>query len=85
MVELVSVFGFLGAITASCLFFPQVWESYRTRKTHDLAWFGIFIGMLNGVFWFVYGLLKADAFIYVTNAIFFLGVFLLMALKRKYG
>ncbi|MBI2141867.1 PQ-loop repeat-containing protein [Candidatus Woesearchaeota archaeon] len=85
MVELVSVFGFLGAITASFLFFPQVWESYRTRKTHDIAWFGIFIGMLNGVFWFAYGLVKSDPFIYVTNSILFLGAFLLMVLKKKYG
>lgn len=85
MVEVVSLFGFLGAITASFLFFPQVWESYRTRKTHDIAWAGIIIGMLNGVVWFVYGLLKADAFIYVTNSILFLGAFLLMVLKRKYG
>lgn len=84
MPDIAPIFGLLASITAASLFFPQVWTSYRTKRTHDLAWFGIIIGMLNGVFWIVYGLLKADPFIYVTNTVLFIGAFLLMVLKRKY-
>lgn len=79
-----SLFGILGSITAASLFFPQVWASYKAKHTRDIAWFGIIIGMLNGVFWVIYGLLMQDPFIYVTNAILFLGAFLLMLLKRRY-
>lgn len=78
-------FGFLGSVTAASLFLPQVWKSYRTKETQALAWSGIILGMLNGLFWVIYGLLQGDPFIYVTNSIFFVGVFLLMMLKRKYG
>ncbi len=79
------LFGLLGSITASCLFFPQVWVSFRTKKTKDIAWSGIVIGMLNGFFWIVYGLMKIDPFIWVTNVILLVGAFLLLVLKKKYG
>lgn len=85
MADIAFVFGLLGSITAATLFFPQVWTSWKTEKTKDLAWPGILIGMLNGIFWMTYGFLKADPFIYVTNIILFVGAFLLLILKRKYG
>ncbi len=84
MVEFESVVGVLGSITAASLFFPQVYVSYRSRQTRDLSWFGIVVGMLNGVFWTTYGFLNADPFIYVTNAILFVGASMLMLLKGKY-
>ena len=85
MVDVATIFGLFGSITAASLFFPQVYTSWKTKKTHDLAWFGIIIGMLNGIFWIVYGLFRLDPFIYVTNTVLFTGAFLLMILKRKYG
>lgn len=80
-----SLLGFLGAITASFLFFPQVLASYKTKKTKDIAWSSIVIGMLNGIFWIGYGFSKADPIIYITNIILFIGASLLMLLKKKYG
>lgn len=85
MINIETVFGLLGAGTASLLFFPQVWSSYKSKKTKDLAWSGILIGMLNGVFWVTYEVFKNDPFIYVTNSLLFVGAFLLMLLKKKYG
>ncbi len=79
------LFGYLGSIFASFIFFPQVWTSYKTKKTKDLSWMGIIIGMLNGISWVSYGLLKGDPFIWVTNSLLFIGAFLLMILKKKYG
>lgn len=80
-----SLLGLLGAITASLLFFPQVLASYKSKKTKDLAWSSIIVGMLNGIFWIGYGFSKADSFIYITNIILFIGAFLLLLLKKKYG
>jgi len=77
--------GLLGSITAASLFFPQVLTSYKTKKTQDLSWMSIILGLLNGAFWFSYGVIKTDPFIYITNALLFSAVFLLMLLKRKYG
>lgn len=85
MNDIASLFGLLGVITASSLFFPQVWASYKTKKTHDLAWSFIIIGILNGAFWIIYGLLRFDPIIYVTNILVFIGVLLLAVLKKKHG
>jgi uncharacterized protein with PQ loop repeat len=82
---LASTLGLCGSITASSLFFPQVWVSHKTKQTKHLAWPTIIIGLLNGLFWIGYGLLIADPYIYVTNMLIFLGAFLLLMLKRRHG
>ncbi|MBI4167865.1 MAG: hypothetical protein HY515_02810 [Candidatus Aenigmarchaeota archaeon] len=84
MTDLASIFGLLGAVTASTIFFPQVWKTWKTKRTKDLSWLTIIIGMLNGFFWIVYGLLKLDPFIYVTNTLLFIATTLLAILKKKY-
>lgn len=85
MVNLASILGLLGAITAATIFIPQVWTSYKTKRTRDVAWYMIGIGLLNATFWTFYGFLKTDPFIYVTNIIGFVNSFLLLVLKKKYG
>lgn len=59
-------------------------ESLDNKKTKDLSWLTIMIGTLNGFFWVVYGLLKSDPFIYVTNVLLFTATALLVVLKKKY-
>lgn len=83
--DLAPVFGLLGSITAASLFFPQVWVAWKTQKTRDLAWMTILLGMTNGIFWILYGTIKLDPFIYVTNILLFIATFLLAVLKKKYG
>lgn len=85
MIALQMIVGSLGSLTAASLFFPQVLTSFRTKNTSGLAWSGIILGMINGVLWVIYGALNADPFIYVTNSVLFLGAFLLMLLKKKFG
>ncbi|NIJ43617.1 MtN3 and saliva related transmembrane protein [Wenyingzhuangia heitensis] len=79
-----SLFGVLGAMTSSSMFFPQVWKSFKQKDTSSLSWPGLVIGMLNGFFWLMYGILKLDPYIYVTNSFFTLGAVLLLILKFKY-
>lgn len=83
--NLVFVLGLLGSITASSIFIPQVFASYKNKKTKDIAWFTVIISLVNGAFWIGYGSIKADPFIYITNIIAFIASFLLMLLKKKYG
>ncbi len=84
MTDVAYIFGLLGSITASMIFFPQVWRAWKTKKTEDLSWLTIIIGMLNGFFWIVYGVLKSDPFIYATNILLFIATTLLAVLKKKY-
>ncbi|MFH0889559.1 MAG: SemiSWEET family transporter [Candidatus Aenigmatarchaeota archaeon] len=85
MADLTAVFGLLGAITAATIFLPQVWKAYKTKKTKDLSWLTIAIGILNGIFWIVYGLMKTDPFIYVTNLVLLSATISLAFLKNRYG
>jgi len=85
MINLISIIGTLGAITAASLFFPQVFASFKNKKTKDIAWSAIFIGMANGLIWSSYGYLKMDLFIFITNIVMFIGASILLLLKRKYG
>lgn len=85
MKTLEPIVGLLASIMASLIFFPQVLASYKSKKTSDLSWFGIYIGIANGVLWIIYGTMKGDPFIYVTNSILLVGALLLLALKKKYG
>lgn len=85
MLNLELFFGYLGSFMAASIFLPQVYASYKSKDTSSLSWLGIIVGMLNGICWICYGLLKNDPFIYVTNSISFVGAFLLMTLKKKYG
>ena len=83
--NLASLLGFCGSVTAACLFLPQVWASHRTKRTQQIAWTSILLGLLNAIFWTGYGLFKNDPFIYVTNTLCFFGAFLLLLLKKKHG
>jgi len=85
MINLTLIIGTLGAITAACLFFPQIIASFKTKKTRDIAWSAIGIGIANGVFWAIYGYLINDLFILITNTVMFIGATTLLFLKRKYN
>jgi len=80
-----SLLGLCASITSACLFLPQVWSSHKTKKTKEIAWTSIIIGLLNACLWAWYGVLKNDPFIYVTNILCFSGAFLLLLLKKKHG
>lgn len=84
MITIASVFGILGGVTASSMFFPQVWKSFKDKDTSSLSWIGLSVGFLNGFFWVMYGVFKDDAIIYITNSLFAFGAFLLLMLKVKY-
>lgn len=76
--------GLVGSFTAATLFFPQVYTAWKTKRTKDLSWNTIYIGIANGTLWFFYGILKSDPFIYLTNAALFTAVTTLAILKKKY-
>lgn len=82
--ELVSLFGLLGSVTAASLFFPQVWKAWKTKRTENLSWLTILIGIFNGLVWTSYGVLKLDPFIYITNVLLMTALVILALLKNMY-
>jgi uncharacterized protein with PQ loop repeat len=85
MVDISPIFGLMGSICAATIFFPQLYRSWKIKRTQDLSWFLIIIGVLSGISWSIYGIMKSDPFIYLTNITVSIGGILLAILKRKYG
>ncbi len=85
MFELATLFGLLGGVTSASIFFPQVYRSWKTKRTNDLSWPTIGIGLLCAFSWVAYGLLRADPFIWVTNLLLFTASALLALLKKLHG
>lgn len=57
-----------GALTTGC-WLPQLVRSWRTRSTEDLSW--LYLGLLGvGIaLWSVYGVLRSDLAVILTNVL----------------
>jgi len=85
MIDIIFITGFIGSITAAIMLFPQVFRSYKTKKTESLAWSWLFLSLISGGSWFVYGFFKPDTFVLATNIFYLTALLSLMVLKKKYG
>ncbi|GAB4091831.1 SemiSWEET family sugar transporter [Flaviaesturariibacter terrae] len=73
-----------GILTATSLL-PQVIKTLKEKKAEDVA-LGMLITLMGGVaLWIVYGFLRKDLPIIVTNCFSLLVNILMMVLRVKYG
>lgn len=57
-----------GALT-TCCWLPQLFRSWRTRSTADLSWLYLAVLGAGIALWMMYGVLRRDLAITVTNAL----------------
>ncbi len=57
-----------GTLTTGC-WVPQLVRSWRTRSTRDLSWTYLLVLGLGIVLWLIYGVLRVDAPLVLTNAV----------------
>ncbi len=68
----VQIIGFIAGILTTVAVLPQLIKSWKTKKVMDISPF-MFVLLLGGVgLWVVYGVLKRDYPIILTNGISFL-------------
>lgn len=72
-----------GAITVAS-FFPQVVRAWRTRQTRDLSLSSLFMLILAGALWILYGALSHDWPVVVTNGGMVALLGLLVVAKMRY-
>lgn len=66
------IIGFIAGILTTVAVLPQLIKSWKTKKVMDISPF-MFVLLLGGVgMWVVYGILKMDYPIIITNGISFL-------------
>ena len=73
-----SYLGYLGVVTGSLTFVPQVYKAWETRSVGDISIWMIFILLLNVTIWLIYGIWGKDkAMILANSIIMFLSLVLL--------
>ena len=78
------VIGFLAGILTTVAVIPQLIKSFKTKKVMDVSPF-MFAILLGGVgLWVVYGFLKSDYPIIITNGISFLLNFSMLYIMIRY-
>lgn len=61
--------GYIGVVTGSLTFVPQVWMAWKTRSVGDLSIWMILILLTNVVIWLIYGITGKDKAMILANSI----------------
>lgn len=67
--QVVEWIGILAGIFTTSAAMPQIIKAWKSKKVEDVSW-GMFVVLILGVFlWTVYGVIKGDYPIIITNGI----------------
>lgn len=80
----VEILGYSAGAITSLTFLPQVIKTWKERSAKDISLMMFLIAALNEVMWIVYGILKNDWVIILTNAVVLLMSLTMIYLKLKY-
>jgi len=76
--------GLAAAAVTTTAFLPQVVKAWRTRHTRDLSLATLLALCLGIILWVVYGVLRSDLPLILSNAVTLMLVGTLLMLKLKY-
>ncbi len=79
-----TIFGAVAGTISSVTFLPQVIKIYKTKSAKDLSLWTLFFLALGVALWLVYGILKADAPLIITNAIVLSMIFIMLYFKLSF-
>ena len=81
----IDIITFIGASLTTFSFLPQAIRTIKLKETKDLS-LTMFIAMSIGVaFWLILGLMYANKFMVIANAICLVLNLVILRLKLKYG
>jgi MtN3 and saliva related transmembrane protein len=67
--ETVTLVGYIAALCSMISFSPQAWKVIKTRDTSSIAAPMYAVSVLAFAFWLVFGIMKGEWAIIVTNAV----------------
>jgi MtN3 and saliva related transmembrane protein len=79
-----TIFGAVAGTISSVTFLPQVIKIWKTKSAKDLSFGTLFFLVLGVSMWLIYGLLKTDYPIIITNGIVLSMVFVMLYFKYKF-
>jgi len=76
--------GYIGVVTGSLTFVPQVYMAWKTRSVGDLSIWMILILLTNVVIWLIYGITGKDKAMILANSIILLLSLLMLYFKLTF-
>jgi MtN3 and saliva related transmembrane protein len=80
----VDILGYSAGAITSMTFLPQVIKTWKERSARDISLMMFLIAALNEIMWIIYGILKNDWVIILTNAVVLVMSLTMIYLKFKY-
>lgn len=80
----VDILGYSAGAITSLTFLPQVIKTWKERSAKDISLLMFLIAALNEIMWVVYGILKNDWVIILTNAVVLVMSSTMIYFKLKY-
>jgi MtN3 and saliva related transmembrane protein len=76
--------GYIGVVTGSLTFVPQVWMAWKTKSVGDLSLWMILILLVNVLIWLVYGITGKDKAMILANSIILVLSLLMLYFKLTF-
>jgi MtN3 and saliva related transmembrane protein len=76
--------GYIGVVTGSLTFVPQVWMAWKTRSVGDLSIWMILILLTNVIIWLIYGITGKDKAMILANSIILVLSLLMLYFKLTF-
>jgi len=76
--------GYIGVVTGSLTFVPQVWMAWKTRSVGDLSIWMILILLVNVIIWLIYGITGKDKAMIMANSIILVLSLLMLYFKLTF-
>ena len=76
--------GYIGVVTGSLTFVPQVWMAWKTKSVGDLSIWMILILLVNVIIWLIYGITGKDKAMILANSIILVLSLLMLYFKLTF-
>jgi MtN3 and saliva related transmembrane protein len=80
----IDILGYSAGAITTLTFLPQVIKTFKEKSAKDISLLMFVIAAVNEVMWIVYGFLKQDMVIILTNAVILCMSITMIFLKYKY-
>jgi MtN3 and saliva related transmembrane protein len=67
--ETTTIVGAIASVLTTLSFLPQLFKMIRTKKAQDISYYMLAVLFAGGILWIVYGTLKADWIIIISNCV----------------
>jgi MtN3 and saliva related transmembrane protein len=76
--------GYLAGASLCCVLIPQIYKIWKLKSSEEISCYFIFLGIITGILYLIYGIFIKAIPIIVTNVIVLLQNLIFLYMKKKY-